>query len=110
MAQPASGAAAGAGHIAAPIVEAVKLPVRSAEDLIPARAAAPAPAAIDPPTPAQTEKELVEEEQPQAHDDDSLPDAGSDADDETAAPYFDEVPIDAYADDEPRHCRAAPMP
>jgi len=101
MAQPASGGAAGAGHIAAPIVEAVKLPVRSAEDLIPARAAAPAPAAIDPPTPAQTEKELVEEEQPQAHDDDSLPDAGSDADDETAAPYFDEVPIDAYADDEP---------
>ncbi len=101
MAQPASGGTAGADHIAAPIVEAVKLPVRSAEDLIPARAAAPAPAAIDPPTPAQTEKELVEEEQPQAHDDDSLPDAGSDADDETAAPYFDEVPIDAYADDAP---------
>ncbi|MEJ5129061.1 DNA polymerase III subunit gamma/tau [Comamonas sp. MYb21] len=87
---------------ATPAVDAVKLPVRSAEDLIPARAAATvAPAAAEPPTPAQTEKELVEEEQPQSHDDDALPEPDSDAEDETAAPYFDEVPMEAYADDEP---------
>ncbi|WP_021028255.1 DNA polymerase III subunit gamma/tau [Comamonas sp. B-9] len=85
-----------------PAVEAVKLPVRSAEDLIPARAAATvAPAAVEPPTPAQTEKELVEEEQPQSHDDDAPSEPDSDAEDETAAPYFDEVPMEAYADDEP---------
>ncbi|MEJ5029193.1 DNA polymerase III subunit gamma/tau [Comamonas sp. MYb69] len=87
---------------ATPTVEAVKLPVRSAEDLIPARAAATvAPAAVEPPTPAQTEKELVEEEQPQSHDDDAPSEPDSDAEDETAAPYFDEVPMEAYADDEP---------
>lgn len=87
---------------AAPAVEAVKLPVRSAEDLIPARAAAAvAPVAIEPPTPAQTEKELVEEEQPQPHDDDAPSEPDSDAEDDTAAPYFEDVPMEAYADDEP---------
>lgn len=100
VAQPA--APASEPIAATPTVEAVKLPVRSAEDLIPARAAATvAPAAAEPPTPAQTEKELVEEEQPQSHDDDALPEPDSDAEDETAAPYFDEVPMEAYADDEP---------
>ncbi|WP_423933107.1 DNA polymerase III subunit gamma/tau [Comamonas sp. 23] len=88
--------------VATPTVEAVKLPVRSAEDLIPARATATvAPVPVDPPTPAQTEKELVEEEQPQSHDDDAPSEPDSDAEDETAAPYFDEVPMEAYADDEP---------
>ncbi|GAB2827782.1 DNA polymerase III subunit gamma/tau [Comamonas piscis] len=95
---------------AAPVVDAVKLPVRTAEDLIPTRMAAPlAPVAVEPPTPAQTEQELVEEEQPQSHDDDAAPLPENEGDDDgdipsssadDDAPYFDEVPAEAYADDE----------
>ncbi|QMV73653.1 DNA polymerase III subunit gamma/tau [Comamonas piscis] len=102
----------------APVVDAVKLPVRTAEDLIPTRVAAPlAPVAVEPPTPAQTEQELVEEEQPQSHDDDAAPLADNEGDDDgdipsssadDDAPYFDEVPAEAYADDEDTVSAGAP--
>ena len=105
------------------MLDAVKLPVRSAEDLIPARVAASVPeVAVTPPTPAQTEQELVEEEQPQLHDDDDaapLPDNDSDDDgdelmqsgssaDADGVPYFDDVPMEAYANDEDAALAAPP--
>ena len=125
VAVPAAVAAANAPVLsAAPaVLEAVKLPVRSAEDLIPARVAASVPeVAVTPPTPAQTEQELVEEEQPQLHDDDDaapLPDNDSDDDgdelmqsgssaDADGVPYFDDVPMEAYANDEDAALAAPP--
>jgi DNA polymerase-3 subunit gamma/tau len=120
---PALSAALAAAEVqvlpaSAPVVDAVKLPVRTAEDLIPTRVPAPsAPVAMEPLTPAQTEQELVEEEQPQSHDDDAahLPENEDDDDGDIPSdsadddvPYFDEVPAEAYADDEDTALAGAP--
>ncbi len=68
-------------------VDAVRLPVRTAEDLIPARShPAEPPAADDEALPSQEGDD----------DEDPVPVAPVDADD---APYFDDVPDDAYLDD-----------
>ena len=78
---------------------AVKLPVRTAEDLIPARPpmaeAAAAPAAVQ--SDAADGESLAG-----AHDedeDDAAPPTDQDTDASDALPYFDELPDEAYADD-----------
>ena len=88
--------------VAAPTADAVKLPVRTAEDLIPARAqpipAAPSAVAVDAADEAAEAEERDDEEDmaPQAHD------ANDDA------PYFDDVPDEAYLQDAaPAHPPAA---
>ncbi len=74
--------------VASAFVDAVRLPVRTAEDLIPARAhQAEALAVADEELPPAEEGDDEE---------DLIPAAPMDADD---APYFDDVPDDAYLDD-----------
>ena len=100
QAEPAPVAAVPA--VAAPAADAVKLPVRTAEDLIPARAqpipAAPSAAAEDVVDESADADERDDEEEmaPQAHE------ANDDA------PYFDDVPDEAYLQDAaPAHQPAA---
>ncbi|MFE1571045.1 DNA polymerase III subunit gamma/tau [Comamonas odontotermitis] len=69
-------------------VDAVRLPVRTAEDLIPARSHPAEPSV------AADEEALPPEEGDD--DEDAIPVAPVDADD---APYFDDVPDEAYLDD-----------
>lgn len=88
VAEPPAMAVAPATPVASASVDAVRLPVRTAEDLIPARAhQAEALAVADEELPPTEEGDDEE---------DLIPAAPMDADD---APYFDDVPDDAYLDD-----------